>query len=122
MFCPECGDEYREGFEKCGYCGVPLVHALPAEDESPREEMAVLLKTPDVGKLAIVKSLLESAKIHYMVQGEGAVSLFPTAYSGGFFNPEAHGAEVLVCNGDLDAATELLKSAEPDLDKLGKES
>jgi hypothetical protein len=122
MFCPECGDEYREGFEKCAYCDVPLVHELPTEDAAPQEEMAVLLKTPDVGKLAIVKSLLESAGIPYVVQGEDAVSLFPTAYSSGFFNPEAHGAEVLVPGPDVEAARQVLQSAEPDLDKLGKES
>jgi hypothetical protein len=121
MFCPECGDEYRDGFEKCGYCGVPLVHTLPDEEQAPPEEMAVLLKTPDVGKLAIVKSVLESADIPFLVQGEDAVSLFPTAYSSGFFNPEAHGAEVLVRKMDLDAAKELLESAEPDLEKLGRD-
>lgn len=114
MFCPQCRDEYREGFDRCAYCGVPLVHSLPAEDGPPREEMTLLLKTPDIGKLAIVKSLLQSAEIPYIVQGEDAVSLFPMAYSSGFFNQEAHGAEVFVPKGDLDAATRLLESAESD--------
>jgi hypothetical protein len=122
MFCPNCGDEYREGFEKCAYCDVLLVHELPAGDPSSREEMVVLLKTPDIGKLAIIKSLLESADIPFLVQGEGGVSLFPTAYSSGFFNPEAHGADVLVPKEDLESAIQLLRSAEGDLDALGKDT
>ncbi|MGH9379720.1 MAG: hypothetical protein ACRD2Z_03790 [Thermoanaerobaculia bacterium] len=30
MWCPSCGGEYREGYETCADCGVPLVDARPA--------------------------------------------------------------------------------------------
>jgi hypothetical protein len=30
MWCPSCGDEFREGFTTCGDCGVALVHEQPA--------------------------------------------------------------------------------------------
>lgn len=29
MFCPKCGDEYREGFYRCAGCNVNLVNELP---------------------------------------------------------------------------------------------
>lgn len=29
MFCPKCGLEFREGFEECAYCHIPLVEELP---------------------------------------------------------------------------------------------
>lgn len=32
-YCPSCGVEYREGFERCSDCDVELVAALP--DEGP---------------------------------------------------------------------------------------
>ena len=29
LWCPQCGDEYREGFAKCSDCGVALVATKP---------------------------------------------------------------------------------------------
>lgn len=34
MFCPDCGAEYRQGFDRCTDCDVPLVEQLPASNES----------------------------------------------------------------------------------------
>ena len=33
MFCPNCRQEYREGFTKCHDCSVDLVDELPVEEE-----------------------------------------------------------------------------------------
>jgi hypothetical protein len=30
VWCPSCGDEFREGFTTCADCGVALVHEQPA--------------------------------------------------------------------------------------------
>jgi hypothetical protein len=37
-FCPNCRDEYREGFETCSRCEVPLVAELPHLDDAERRE------------------------------------------------------------------------------------
>ena len=37
-----------------------------------------ILRTDDAGRLPLVKSLLDSAGIPYLVQGEGALGLIPT--------------------------------------------
>jgi hypothetical protein len=34
-WCPKCGVEYREGFDRCSECGVGLVNAPPHLDMSP---------------------------------------------------------------------------------------
>ena len=31
MFCPNCGAEYRPGFDRCSNCAVDLVSSLPAD-------------------------------------------------------------------------------------------
>ena len=36
MICPKCGTEYREGFNECAYCHIPLVEALE-EGVDPEE-------------------------------------------------------------------------------------
>ena len=35
MFCPECKDEYREGFTRCGTCDVDLVADLSSLEPTP---------------------------------------------------------------------------------------
>lgn len=36
MICPKCGTEYREGFNECAYCHIPLVESLE-EGVDPEE-------------------------------------------------------------------------------------
>ncbi|HGY91535.1 MAG TPA: hypothetical protein ENK43_10215 [Planctomycetes bacterium] len=36
--CPKCEEEYRDGFDVCADCGVPLVEAIAATEEIPEEE------------------------------------------------------------------------------------
>ncbi|MBR1892748.1 MAG: hypothetical protein IJ815_04370 [Lachnospiraceae bacterium] len=38
MFCPKCGLEFREGFEECAYCHIPLVEELPENFEENSED------------------------------------------------------------------------------------
>jgi hypothetical protein len=35
VYCPKCGAEYREGFNECSDCRVPLVWEKPAKSEQP---------------------------------------------------------------------------------------
>ncbi len=38
--CPKCEEEYRDGFDVCADCGVPLVEALAEPEEISEEEAA----------------------------------------------------------------------------------
>lgn len=42
MFCPVCGNEYREGFTTCSECKVDLVESLETKEDSEREKKLVV--------------------------------------------------------------------------------
>ena len=68
MRCPHCRAKTDDSAERCGLCGASL--ALPLPDAGSEDELQVLLKTSDLARLAVIKSLLDSAGIEYMAQGE----------------------------------------------------
>jgi len=75
MFCPKCKAEYRSGFTVCADCDVPLVDKLPEEKElppktpskTPYKQLKALLNTVEI---AVIKSVLDDAKIDYYFKGE----------------------------------------------------
>ncbi len=75
----------------------------------PEDELVAALRTWDLVQLAVVKSLLESADVPFTVQGEDSLHLLPIG--GGFFNPGAHAAVLLVRREDVDEVRKLLESA-----------
>jgi hypothetical protein len=74
MYCPHCAVEYREGFTECSDCHVPLLAGTaPPEPPSPFDPslgLVVVLETNDGIQLAMVKGLLEEAKIPFFVLGQ----------------------------------------------------
>jgi len=146
MFCPRCGAEYRAGFTECADCLVPLVDELP-HDEGPAErdgssgppeargatgqgsarkrprpdlELVTVFATGDQGLVALVKSLLQSADIEFMVRGEGIQNLFGIGgLSASGFNPITGPAEFLVSAEDADDARTLLEDLTADDDGDG---
>jgi len=50
MFCPNCKDEFRPGFERCASCNVDLVADLDAVPEAPKK--ATSAETPAMVHLA----------------------------------------------------------------------
>ena len=74
----------------------------------PNEDPVVLLRTTDVALLMIIKSLLDSAEIQYMVQGAEDFRMLPLGSPGGFFGPSALGAAIMVRREDLADARQLL--------------
>ncbi len=71
MFCPKCKAEYRSGFTVCADCDVPLVDKLPEEKElppkTPYKQLKALFNTVEI---AVIKSVLDDAKIDYYFKGE----------------------------------------------------
>ena len=70
MVCPECGAEYREGFTECADCRVKLVTALPPERRHTTRGFEEILSTFNLGDIALIKSILDDAKIEYYFRGE----------------------------------------------------
>lgn len=120
MFCPECRSELREGFTRCSECDVDLVETLPEEDHQA-EEYEVVFETSEVDLLPLFKSVLDSAGIPYLTQGEDMANLYPGL---GLTLTPKHTAEVLIqVPADRAAeARELLSAASVPDDGAGDEA
>jgi hypothetical protein len=70
MFCPNCGAEYVEEITECADCRVPLVAERPTAKEAERPEFEKILTIFNVGDIAVIKSVLDSAQIEYIFDGE----------------------------------------------------
>jgi hypothetical protein len=64
VYCPSCGAEYRDGFERCADCDVPLAAAPPVEANDPPPEFQ--------GPVVV-------ARVHTLVEAEVAVELLRAA-------------------------------------------
>ncbi len=112
MFCPECQTEYRDGYTRCAECGVDLVAELPPEEQGMADmELEQVFETTEPTLLPVIKSVLESAGIPYMLEGEEAFGMLPLG--GGFVNErhQALGVEVHVARERAEEARALLASA-----------
>jgi len=77
VFCPSCGDEYREGFMRCADCDIDLVESPPAAPEEPGPlAMATVLETGDQTLIAVARSILDSAGIVSIARNERLQNLF----------------------------------------------
>ena len=73
MYCPECGQEYREGVTVCADCGVALTSDPPPTPREPSAEwldLETVLETSDAALLLVVRSLLEAEGIPCFARGE----------------------------------------------------
>ena len=107
VICPHCRAETDDSAERCDQCGAWLVATVP--DSGGESELRVLLKTSDLAWLAVIKSLLDSAGIDYMAQGEEGLRQIPISWPGGFFSSMTMGVVLWVRSEDLDAARALIE-------------
>ena len=77
-------------------------------------DLVELLRTTDTARLMVIKSLLDSEEIRYMVQGEESLRVFSVGISGGLFNPSAFCAILWVRREDLEDARLLLQEPVPE--------
>jgi hypothetical protein len=70
MFCSNCKAEYREGFDICRDCNIPLVTELPKEPELEFVDFQELITTYNPFDISLLKSLLDAEGITYYFQGE----------------------------------------------------
>lgn len=109
MFCPSCGDEYREGFMRCVDCEADLVAEAPAPPAPPRDApMATVLVTGDQTLIAVARSILDSAGIACIARNERLQNLFGWGGIGAGYNVAMGPIRLQVSEEDEPLARELL--------------
>lgn len=118
MFCPECGVEYRDGFNECSDCNVLLVHELPLRHSEPfasragsREfvDFKEVLFTFNPFDIAIIKSILDAEGITYFFKGEHF----------NYVRPLGEPARLMIAIGQVQEAKEILKDLELSIGPAG---
>ncbi len=86
MYCPECGAEFRSGFDRCNDCGVPLTHDRPPEADHEAEPYVHVFATSETDVIPVIKSVLRGAGIPFETDGEAMMNLFPSDLLGPVLN------------------------------------
>lgn len=130
MICPDCGAEYRPGFTRCADCDVDLLDAPPGTawdgpgdgrgtEEAPAPSFVRLPVAPGWGSIPLLRSLLESTGIPFVIKGEHTFGTLPAGRGGGFFGRDDLGVVILVPEDRLEEAEALLATeARPDPEGL----
>jgi hypothetical protein len=113
MYCPRCGAEYREGFERCSDCNVALVRQAPVPKLQQPVDFVTVLETGDRSILLVAKSRLEAAGIEFFAKGEGVQDLFAAGRIGTHFNPLTGPVQLQVEHERAEEARELLREMDP---------
>lgn len=117
MFCPQCRAEYREGFDRCVDCRVPLVNELPPEpvsDVPDPDNLVTVLETDDPLLVGAAKSWLENADIPFFVRGEEGQGIVPGIGSGRGLNTVKVQVEKSEEENARDLLCDLIKEQSPD--------
>lgn len=120
MHCPECGAEYREGFDRCAECDIALVREPPSPEDHEATPYVTVFETSETDVIPVIKSILQGAEIPYQTQGEAMMNLFPSDLLGRVMSRP--GAEVAFrvpedrAEEARELLTELPPGAQPDED------
>jgi hypothetical protein len=102
VFCPKCKSEYVPGYTFCSDCQVALVDGPPEPEPTAGKglqgakscdlsaepvSLVTVLASGDPVLMGIIKSLLESADIPFVVKGEGLGDVTGFGRAGSGFNP-----------------------------------
>lgn len=121
MFCPNCGAEFRDGFERCADCDVPLA-AEPARAEEEHhggDGPVVVARVHTLAEAEVAVELLRGAGLEAALRDEHTARIHWLAV------PAIGGVGIEVERGSADLARELLAGAElaPAIDtELGPEA
>lgn len=109
-FCPRCRAEYRQGFDVCGTCDVPLVeHIEDIPEPMTEERVAQLMKGH--GLVAVVRGSVEACKeVHRALLQEQIPAVVRTPEDAESFAAVAMILEVAVPEEAIERAVELLRA------------
>lgn len=83
-------------------------------EKEDHERLVTVFETGNEAIVAVVKSILDEAKISYLAQGEGVQDLFGVGILGTGFNPITGPVVFQVMPEDAEYALELLKDVKED--------
>jgi len=111
MYCPNCKDEYREGFVSCARCDVALVAELPKE---PPKEISEEITHANWQHLFTVSNDMEASFIESFLDGENIPVYKKPIGIGAYMQVVAgqtnFGIQILVPEDCLEKAIEVVKA------------
>lgn len=113
MFCPECGDEYREGIVECPECNTLLTDAPPLSRDEPPLDLVTVFSCGSSDQVALARSVLMDAGIDFAVRGELVQDLFAWGRFTGGPNPVIGPVQFQVRATDAADASEILSGLGP---------
>lgn len=108
MFCPECGAEYREGYDRCAECDVDLVDQPPPPEDHSTEPYVEVFETSEIDVIPVIKSILRGAGIPFNTSGEAMMNLFPNDLLGPMMGRSASEMRFSVPESRAEEARDLL--------------
>ena len=87
------------------------------EQAGDEHDLVTVLSTTDPGLLALIRSLLYSAEIPHVVQGEAGVQLFPLGAAGSQVTSRRLGASILVSAQHAAEARALIETPPEPIDE-----
>lgn len=118
-WCPNCKEEYRDGFVNCAVCGAKLVNKPP---QKKTEQVVIDVKAPiDPCLLLSVSDKIQGGLVTGLLEDAGIPFFIKDKESGGFMNVymgfSVYGANIYVDKSNYDRAKELIDSSmNPDTD------
>ncbi len=117
MFCPQCGAEFREGFDRCNDCDVALTPEPPPEPSHEGTPYVAVFETSEPDVIPVIKSLLRGAEIPFVTEGEGLMNLVPFEALGTIIGPPHAGVIFKVPEAQAETARQLLAARPEDFEE-----
>lgn len=119
-WCPNCKEEYREGFIKCSECGATLVDKLPQADSNQSDntsdhketdknvliEPCLLISVSDQIQAKLIEGLLQDSDIPFYTKDREC-----GGYMKIYMGFSVFGTDIYVDKSSYDKAKELLDTA-----------
>jgi hypothetical protein len=112
-YCPQCGAEYRAGFDECSDCLIPLVDERPQGEPVPAKEVFDRETSPNLVAVYMADRM-QAELVRAAIEGSGVPAvLFESGYSAAY--PLTVGSlgetRVMVREEDREQALDIIAAA-----------